>query len=86
VWSPDGTRLAYSDYDVAGVAQLYHSHPDGSDRRQVTTFTTSGLDIGAIKWSPDGRFLACATYYGADQGGAVGCIFGQRSFATDGAG
>lgn len=57
VWSPDGQRLAYSDYDEAGNSQLYLSRPDGSDRRQLTHFTTSELRVEGIDWSPDGRRL-----------------------------
>ena len=52
-WSPDGTSLAYSDYDEEGIAQPYRSTPDGSDKRRLTQFTTQGLKIGVIKWSPD---------------------------------
>jgi Tol biopolymer transport system component len=69
VWSPDGRRLAYSDYDEAEIAQVYHSLPDGSDRLQLTEFTTPGLKVGAIKWSLDGQALAFATYYGDNLGG-----------------
>lgn len=68
-WSPDGARLAFSDYDKAGIAQVYHSRPDGSDRYQLTRFTTPGLKIGAIKWSLDGHALAFATYYDDGLGG-----------------
>ena len=61
-WSHEGQRLAYSDDDPAGVAQLYHSNPDGSDRVQMTNFTGRGVTIGAIQWSPSDDMLAVAVY------------------------
>ncbi|MBN1889887.1 MAG: PD40 domain-containing protein, partial [Thermoflexales bacterium] len=67
-WSPNGERLAYSDYDAAGVAQLYHSNPDGSDRVQLTHFTEPGTTIGMIRWSPAGKALTFAVYLDDETG------------------
>lgn len=62
IWSPDSQYLAYSDYDEAGNSQLYLSRPDGSDRCQLTHFTTSKFTIGGIDWSPDGQRLSFAVF------------------------
>lgn len=58
IWSPDSQYLAYSDYDEAGNSQLYLSRPDGSDRHQLTHFTTSEFIVDGIDWSPDGQRLS----------------------------
>jgi dipeptidyl aminopeptidase/acylaminoacyl peptidase len=57
-WSPDGRHLAYSDYDAAGVHQIYISRPDGQGRIQLTHFTDSEAELGRLRWSPDGRRIA----------------------------
>lgn len=62
VWSPDGQRVAYSDYDEAGNGQVYLSRPDGSDRHQLTHFTAPKTTMNWITWSPDGQELAFAIY------------------------
>jgi hypothetical protein len=58
VWSPNGDRLAYTNHDSAGILQLYHSAPDGSDLVQVTHFSESIDHIQGIRWSPDGHWLS----------------------------
>lgn len=63
-WSPDGRHLAYSDYDAAGVHQIYISRPDGQERVQLTHFTDSEAELGVLQWSPDGRRIA-ADYSGS---------------------
>ena len=67
-WAPQGNHLAFSDFDEAGIGQLYSAAPDGSDRRQLSSFATVGLKIGEIAWSPSGDALAFTTYYGDEQG------------------
>lgn len=60
-WSPDGTWVAFSDYDDAGVAQLYRSAPDGENRQQLTFHTARITEIYPIVWKPDNMQIA----YGA---------------------
>jgi len=50
VWSPDGTRIAFSLGTGGPFADIYTSLPDGSDRRQVTN--TADNEIG-VDWSVD---------------------------------
>ena len=56
-WSPDGQRLAFSDYDTEGIPQLFVATRDGSNRDQLTHLTQP-MEIGKILWSPDGERIA----------------------------
>jgi Tol biopolymer transport system component len=67
-WSPDGLRLAYSDYDASGVGQVYISNQDGTDRVRLTDFTKIGTRIGVIRWSHDGSAIAFAAYHADEPG------------------
>lgn len=60
-WSPDGQRLAYTDYDANQVEQLYVSKPDGTERIQLTQLADSDLTFDSLKWSPDGQRIAFRT-------------------------
>lgn len=62
VWSPSGDRLAFTDHDSAGIPQLYHSAPNGSDLVQVTHFSGPIDHIQGIRWSPDGHWLSFSTF------------------------
>ena len=63
-WSPDGEKIAFTDYDSSGTAQVYVSTIKGQDYARVTnfdkpsTFDELGTDIDLIDWSPDGKHLA----------------------------
>jgi len=35
-WSPDGTRIAFAEYDDVAFADIWTTKPDGSDRRRFT--------------------------------------------------
>jgi Tol biopolymer transport system component len=63
-WSPNSDRLAYSDYDDSGVAQLFQSDPEGGGKTQLTRFTAAGTRIGAVEWSPLGNMIAFLSYDG----------------------
>jgi Tol biopolymer transport system component len=49
VWSPDGTRIAFSRSTAAFRADVFTSLPDGTDRRQVTA--TDDNEI-RVEWGP----------------------------------
>ncbi|MGH2536801.1 MAG: TolB family protein, partial [Candidatus Promineifilaceae bacterium] len=65
-WAPDGNGLAFSDYDTAGIRQLYHVMADGSHLEQITMFHERGAAlgepagnyIGLPVWSPGGESMA----------------------------
>lgn len=62
VWSPDGSRLAYSigeNYDI------WTAPAEGGSRRQLTS--RKGLEL-AIQWQPGGAWL---TYVATGKGGEV---------------
>jgi hypothetical protein len=61
-WSPDSQYLAYSDYDDAGVPQLYRSRPDGSESVQLTQFEARGARAHTLKWSPLKNLIAFVVY------------------------
>ncbi|GJM42114.1 MAG: hypothetical protein DHS20C20_23960 [Ardenticatenaceae bacterium] len=61
-WSPNGERLAFSNYDSAGILQLYHAASDGSDLIQLTHFSEPIARIQGVRWSPDGQWLTFAVY------------------------
>jgi hypothetical protein len=52
VWSPDGTRIAFSRGSRGPFADIYTSRPDGTDYRQVTN--TADNEI-AVDWGVDSR-------------------------------
>src|SRR5207247_5112293 len=56
VWSPDGTKIAFSGYD--GSSQIYVVNADGSS---VTGLTSIGSAWSPV-WSPDGSKIAFTSY------------------------
>ena len=56
-WSPDGSRLAFSDSDALGELQLFLIDADGTHRTQLTHFS-SGQHATQPSWSPDGTRIA----------------------------
>lgn len=77
-WSPDGTWIAFSDYDDAGIPQLYRSTPNGENRQQMTFHTTEIETIYPIVWKPDNMQVA----YGAISG-ATNSWLGVINIETD---
>jgi Tol biopolymer transport system component len=51
-WTPDGRWLTFSNFD----GQIRRIHPDGSGAQ--TYASLPGEEVGALRWSPDGRHLA----------------------------
>src|SRR6185437_8610642 len=54
VWSPDGTKIAFSSR-AGGHWQIYTVRANGGSRRALTS---GGLDSIDVAWSPNGRQLA----------------------------
>ena len=49
VWSPDGSRIAFSRAVGGPFADVYTSLPDGTDRRQVTATAENEI---SVEWGP----------------------------------
>lgn len=54
--SPDGTQLAYTGPDSAGVSNIF-VRPVGSDATAAHAATHESRDIFEFQWAPDGRHL-----------------------------
>lgn len=59
-WSPDGTLVAFSDYDSQGILQVFQATPDGQNIEQLTFHAESVNGISSIVWKPDGSQIAYA--------------------------
>ena len=59
VWSPDGTRVAFTSTRAAGNMDIYVMDADGTNQTRLTT--EAGNDLYAA-WSPDGSRLAFASH------------------------
>jgi Tol biopolymer transport system component len=57
-WSPDGTWIAFSNYDNPSkqIKDIYIIHPDGSGLTRLTN--TPDADEDGPAWSPDSRQIA----------------------------
>jgi Tol biopolymer transport system component len=62
VWSPDGDRLAFTDYDNNHILQILTSAPNGEQKKQLSNFTQLGMKPGPLNWSSDGRAIASVIY------------------------
>ena len=68
VWSPDGSRIAFTRFD-AGDGQVFLTSSSGAGREEkVLTHPNDMLEV--IDWSPDGRYLLAELFTptGADLG------------------
>ena len=54
VWSPDGTKIAFSAQTASGQWLVYLIGANGSGRRQLTSGRLSYVDVA---WSPSGRLV-----------------------------
>ncbi|MCB2160577.1 hypothetical protein KQH40_00665 [bacterium] len=57
-WSPDGSMIAYTDYDDFGIMQLYVSNLVGTNLEQISNNKQSNLAISEIRWSTEGEGIA----------------------------
>jgi len=81
-WSPDGTRVAFTDYTSGGNRSLYSMTADGTEVAELSTGLT---DADWPTWSPDGTKIAFTGFDG-DHGYeiyVVGADGTRRSRLTD---
>jgi WD40 repeat protein len=57
-WSPDGTQIAYTDYDDQGILQIYITQINTWNQITITAFTNPNSRPGPISWSPHEDRLA----------------------------
>jgi dipeptidyl aminopeptidase/acylaminoacyl peptidase len=69
--SPDGTRIAFLQRDVAGVLALWLCPLDGGEPKQIETGIDLLDDGDAPQWSPDGAWLAVTGAHPADGRSAI---------------
>jgi Tol biopolymer transport system component len=55
IWSPDGTRIAFSSNRNGGVQNLYQKSATGAGNEDLLLATSQGKTV--TDWSADGRFL-----------------------------
>ncbi|WNG17196.1 amidohydrolase family protein [Cystobacter fuscus] len=86
VWSPDGSRIAFQNYDTEGNYHIWTIAPDGSNATRVTS---GPFDDREPSWSADGSRLV----FSSDRGGdmqykiwSIGVADGQYQQLTTGAG
>jgi Tol biopolymer transport system component len=72
-WSPDGSRLAFSEADQRGSLQLHLIKADGTGRTQLTHLP-AGQNATQPNWSPDGTRIAFTSFTTANAPGQ-GIIF-----------
>jgi hypothetical protein len=58
VYSPDGSKIAFTRSDRAGVVDVYVMDADGGNVVPITEFDDEGLDDYHPTWSPDGERIA----------------------------
>lgn len=72
-WGPDGT-IAFTTYDLGAFqegtepANLYTIAPDGSDLRQLTTFSDHDTRAAQPRWTPDGTGITFTRVDGPGMG------------------
>ncbi|HEX7077159.1 MAG TPA: protein kinase [Candidatus Eisenbacteria bacterium] len=62
IWSPDGTRIAFTS-DRLGRTAIYVRPASGATPESL--LLAAPVDIGAVDWSHDGRRLACVAFTGS---------------------
>jgi len=63
-WSPDGKRIAYSDWASDKTLQIFVIDVDGKNKKE-------GIFNTYVAWSPDGKRLAYMQYLTAKSKGSL---------------
>jgi Tol biopolymer transport system component len=74
VWSPDGSRIAFTSDRDGGYMLLYMMDPDGSNQRHIP-LVTDPSGMGHISWSPDGQYLVYVSDYPAESPALTSFLF-----------
>ncbi|MEW6179169.1 MAG: hypothetical protein AB1522_04500 [Chloroflexota bacterium] len=53
-WSPDGSRIAFTDYDQDGFLQVFVTSLPELETQQISHFMNPKLKPASLQWSPDG--------------------------------
>ena len=57
-WSPDGSKLVYTDFDLNGLFQVYVADIYTGERTQISEFSETGKIPMKFLWSQEGNFIA----------------------------
>jgi Tol biopolymer transport system component len=60
VWSPDGTRIAFSLHDAGGQYAIYQKALTGTGKPELLSHTE--VNTFMCDWSPDGKFILYSDY------------------------
>ncbi|MCT8174015.1 amidohydrolase family protein [Variovorax sp. CY25R-8] len=86
VWSPDGSSIAFQNYDAEGNFHIWTVRPNGAD---LTRITSGPFDDREPAWTPDGRTLVFASDRSQDRQYKIWQVeLGSRKYSalTQGAG
>jgi hypothetical protein len=72
VWSPDGSKIAYSTAISASISQIYVANSDGSNPTELTDSQSNNLDPA---WSPDSSEIAFSS-----NRDSTPAIYGNRGY------
>lgn len=54
-WSPDGSRIVFTDYDQDGFIQVFVTTLPELETQQISNFVNPKLKPASVQWSPDGN-------------------------------
>lgn len=73
-WSPDGTSIAYSDFDENGINQLYVVQLNNFKKTKITSFSDNDKKVISLAWSPNNNDIAFRLFSAASSTESVGIV------------